>query len=71
MPNKRIALTLALVISAACSNRDSQAAADSELVRDLALANQTPVYPQFSDSAVGAAPEKRAAERPQTPVRTT
>ncbi len=70
MPNTRMVLTIALASLAACSNSDSQAAADSELARDLALANQTPAYPQFSDSAVGAAPE-RAADRPQTPVRTT
>jgi hypothetical protein len=62
----------ALVFSAlvACSDRDSQALADSELARDLALANQTPVYPQFADSAEGTAPEPRRVQ-PQPPPRQT
>lgn len=62
--------TLALAV-AACSNRDSQALADSELARDLALANQTPIYAQFSDSALGTAPQPRPADRPPTATRTT
>ena len=60
-----------LALVAACSNRDSQALADSELARDLALANQTPIYAQFSDSALGTAPEPRPADRPPTATRTT
>lgn len=59
------ALTLALAV-AACSDRSSQAAADSDLARDLALANQAPATPQFQDTALAAAPETRPANRPPT-----
>lgn len=62
---------LALVFAAltACSDRDSQALADSELARDLALANQTPIYPQFADSAESSAPEPQRVQ-PQPPPQT-
>lgn len=56
--------------AAACSRRDSQAAADSaELARDLALVNQAPVYPEFRDSAIANAPEPRPAGKATAPVR--
>jgi hypothetical protein len=61
---------LAFAALVACSDRDSQAFADSELARDLALANQTPVYPQFADSAEVSAPEPQRVQ-PQPPPRQT
>lgn len=61
-------LALAFASLAACSGRDSQALADSELARDLALANQTPVYPQFADSAESTSPEPQRVQ-PQPPPR--
>lgn len=64
------ALTLALAATA-CSDRGSQALADSELARDLALVSQTPVYPQFQDSALSTASEPRRAEPPPAQTRTT
>jgi len=64
-----VALGLAL---AACSDRNKQAAADSELTRDLALVNQAPANPQLNDAPVSAAPEpKRVAPTPnRTPTQT-
>jgi hypothetical protein len=70
MPRSFAALALALGTLVACSDRDSQALADSELARDLALANQMPVYPQFADSAEVSAPEPQRAQ-PQPPPRQT
>lgn len=61
---------LAFATLVACSDRASQALADSELARDLALANQTPVYPQFADSAEVSAPEPQRVQ-PQPPPRQT
>ena len=63
---------LALVFGAvvACSDRDSQALADSELARDLALANQTPVYPQFADSSESSAPEPQRVQPPPRQTKT-
>lgn len=70
---KFAALTLALAV-AACSDRSSQAAADSaELARDLALVEQTPAYPQFRDTALAEAPraervpESRTTSKAATP----
>lgn len=57
---RRSAFLLTLALAAACSDRNRSAAADSELARDLALANQPPAMPQFQDTALGAAPEPRA-----------
>jgi hypothetical protein len=67
------ALIVALALVSACSDRDSSAAADSELARDLALANQTPVYPEFADSAESTAPEPRRVDPtpPSQPQRRT
>jgi hypothetical protein len=66
-----------LAFLAACG-RSSDVSADSELVRDLALANQTPVYPQFNDAPADAAPEPQAPQRqvaqqarPTRPANTT
>jgi len=65
--HRLITATLALLLGA-CTGRDSRSAADSaELARDLALAMQSPAYPQFQDTAIGAAPEQKPAVRP--PVR--
>jgi hypothetical protein len=64
--NRTALLTLALAL-VACG-RDSQSAADSaELARDLALANQTPAYPQFQDTAISMAPQPKPASRPPAP----
>ena len=58
------AFTLVIATLVACSDRDSQTLADSELARDLALANQTPVYPQFADTSPMSAPEPQRIEPP-------
>ena len=60
------ALSFVFASLAACSDRDAQSLADSELARDLALVNQTPVYPQFADSAEPSAPEPQRVQ-PQPP----
>jgi hypothetical protein len=65
-----VAISLALVL-VACGDSSNSAVADSELARDLALAVQTQsAIPQFSDSALSAAPEPLPAATPprQTPV---
>lgn len=69
MPRSIAALALGFATLVACADRDSQALADSELARDLALANQTPVYPQFADSAESSAPEPQRVQ-PQPPRQT-
>jgi hypothetical protein len=56
--------SLMLAVAAACADRDARSAADSaELARDLALATQTPAYPQFQDTAVLPPPEAKPAVR--------
>lgn len=60
------ALITTLALATACVDRQSGAQADSELARDLALANQTPVYPQFADSAESSGPAPRRVD-PQPP----
>ncbi|HJQ19872.1 MAG TPA: hypothetical protein VJ867_05935 [Gemmatimonadaceae bacterium] len=67
MPRTPHTLVLALLAAVACSDR-KPAAADSDLTRDLALANQPIATPQFQDTALGAAPEPRHAA--PTPKRT-
>ena len=74
MSSRLFALVIAAAV-AACSRSESLSSADSaELARDLALATQTPLYPEFRDSAppVAPAPEPKAAARqPQQRVQTT
>jgi hypothetical protein len=61
---RHLASTFALALAvSACSDRAKQAAADSDLARDIALANQAPANPQFQDTALGAAPETHSAKR--------
>ena len=62
-------LIVALAIVSACADRNAQSLADSELARDLALVNQAPAYPQFADSAEGAAPEPRRVDPQPQPQR--
>lgn len=66
-------LVLSMVVAAACGDRaaKNQAAADSTLVKDLALANQQTSVPTFQDTAVAPAPApaSRAKEEPPAPVR--
>ena len=70
MSQKQLASLILVLVVAACSGRESRSAADSaELARDLELANQAPAYPQFRDSAIAAAPERKPADRP--PARRT
>lgn len=64
--NLVVAFTLALAV-AACSDRNKQAGADSELTHDLALVNQAPAVPQLTDTAM-AAPTK-APRATKTPPR--
>ena len=66
-------LILSMVVAAACGDRAAkQAAADSALVKDLALANQQTPVPTFQDTTVAPAPAPatRAKEEPPAPVRT-
>ena len=64
-------LTLAFAASA-CSDKNKQAAADSELMHDLALANQQPSVPQLNDTALSAtAPQPRPSARPPARTPTT
>src|SRR5438552_2196351 len=63
-----VAFTLALAV-AACSDKNKQAGADSELAHDLALANQAPANPQFTDTAMSAPAKAPRATTP--PPRTT
>jgi hypothetical protein len=75
MSRQLLASVMLAFAAAACSDRNAKSAADSaELARDLALATQTPVYPQFQDTAVSPPPETKSvarapARRPQ-PART-
>jgi len=68
MSRKFVAFTLALAV-AACSDKNKQAGADSELAHDLALVNQAPAVPQLTDTAM-AAPTK-APRATKTPPRST
>ena len=66
-----VALTLAFAV-AACSDKNKQAAADSDLAHDLALVNQTPAVPQLNDAPLAAAPKTkpsttRSARNTKTP----
>jgi hypothetical protein len=73
MSRKLVALIVALAV-AACSERGKQAAIDSELAHDIALANQTQGVPQFNDTALSQAPEPRPAAprtKTETKVATT
>jgi hypothetical protein len=67
-----VALTLAFAV-AACSDKNKQAAADSDLAHDLALVNQTPAVPQLNDAPLAAAPKTqpsttRPARNSKTPA---
>lgn len=62
--NLLLALTVVLA-SAACSDRNKQAAVDSELAHDIALANQQQVVPQFNDTALSAPSNDRPAPTPR------
>jgi hypothetical protein len=69
-------ISLALALSAACSDKEanSRAAADSSLARDLSLANaQTSAAPQLRDTATAPAPAPASREQREdrpAPVRT-
>ena len=75
--SRRLILGCTLALATfACSDRNKTAGVDSELARDLALANQTPAIPQFQDTALtAAAPEPRpvapAPRRTPTVARTS
>lgn len=62
-----VALIVALA-SSACSDAGKRGAVDSDLARDIALANQAPVVPQLTDTALSSkeAPTPRPA--PPTPA---
>jgi hypothetical protein len=71
MTRTRILLIAALFV-AACGDRAKQANADSDLARDLALANETQAYPQLRDTALSDAPQPtRATPAPQPRPRVT
>lgn len=58
-----VVITVALA-AAACSDQGKRAAADSDLAHDIALANQAPANPTFTDTAIGAAPVTPPAATP-------
>lgn len=69
MTSRIVAALIVAAALSACSDRNRQAAADSELARDIALANQRPVVPELNDTALSSpAPKPRQAARP--PART-
>lgn len=72
---RAIAIGAAMLTAAACSDKaKQQAAADSDLSRDLALAGAQTMQPQptFQDTSVAPAPKQagRANDAPPTPTRT-
>jgi hypothetical protein len=64
----KTATIFAIALTLAGCSRDAQQP-DPELARDLALVNQAPANPQFQDTALSTAPEKRPADTP--PARAT
>jgi len=71
--SRRLILGLTLALATfACSDRNKSASVDSDLARDLALANQAPATPQFQDTALTAsAPEPRPSAPPPRRTPTT
>jgi hypothetical protein len=66
MLRTRIAVILVVAaVAAACGDRSRQGVSDSEVARDLALANQTPAVPLLNDTALSTEPQP-APTRPQT-----
>jgi hypothetical protein len=68
MLRKYLVSFMVVFAAAACSDQGKQAAADSDLAHDIALANQVPANPTFNDTALSAAPE---APPPAAPARRT
>lgn len=64
MLRKHFVSLMVVYVAAACSDQGKQAAADSELAHDIALANQAPANPIFRDTALTAAPEAPPAATP-------
>lgn len=58
---------IAVLASAACSDA-RQSTVDSELARDIALANQSPVVPQLMDTALSASKPPAKKPTPPTPA---
>src|SRR5262245_40773815 len=58
---------IAVLASAACSDA-KQGTVDSDLARDIALANQTPVVPQLMDTALSTSTPPAKRPTPPTPV---
>ena len=63
---------LALIALSACADKAAkQAATDSSLARDLALASAQPAQPTFQDTALAPTPQQAGlAKEPPTPTRT-
>ncbi len=74
---RAVALTAALAVATACSERRTAERADSDLAHDLALAGQINGQPALKDTAVAPAPQPdrqalpaaAARPEPQSPVR--
>lgn len=64
MLRKYLVSFMVVFAAAACSDRGKQAAADSELAHDIALANQAPANPIFRDTALTTSPEAPPAVTP-------
>lgn len=64
MPRKYLVSFMLVFAATACSDQRKQAAADSDLAHDIALVNQAPANPTFTDTALGAAPRTPPAATP-------
>ena len=65
---RQILIAIVLAASAACSETKTSAAADSDLTRDLALANQPVAQPEFRDTALSAPLATRPKPKTKTPA---
>jgi len=65
---RQLLISIALLAAAACSDRKTSAAADSELARDLVLANQPIAQPEFRDTALSAPVATQPKPKTKTPL---
>jgi hypothetical protein len=65
---RQLLIAIALAASAACSDKKTSAAEDSDLTRDLALANQPIAQPEFRDTALSAPVAIQSNPKTKTPV---
>src|SRR5438045_1760624 len=61
-------IAIALAASASCTDRKTSGGADSDLTRDLALANQPISQPEFRDTALSAPVATQPKPKTHTPT---